>query len=486
MERPERCEIAPGLSISRLITGLWQVADMERAGALPRAAAAEALADYARAGFDSFDMADHYGSAEEIAGEALRRLAPRGGRAVAMTKWCPEPGQMDAATVRAGIAARAARLGVAVIDLLQLHWWDYAHTGWLDAARELASLTREGRIRCLGLTNFDADHLRLLIRQGIPVVSNQVSYSLLDRRAGGRMAEIATAHGVRLLAYGTLAGGFLAERWLGRAEPAAGEIADWSGMKYRRFIDAIGGWGVFQEILAASAAVARRHGVSIANVATRWVLDRPGVAAVIIGARLGEREHRAENARVFGFALDAEDRARIAHALARAAPIPGDCGDEYRRPPFLTAAGDLSHHLAAAPGCFVARALGGRRVVDSGSSWEATAGYARAVRVGERILVSGTTATHGTGETVCAGDAEGQTVYVLDKIAASLKALGGGLADVVGTRVYLRDIGGWEAVARVHGRVFGAIRPVNTLVEVSGLVGGYEVEIEAEAMVGAG
>jgi len=112
------------------------------------------------------------------------------------------------------------------------------------------------------------------------------------------------------------------------------------------------------------------------------------------------------------------------------------------------------------------------------------AGYSRAVRIHDRILVSGTTATHGAGELVCKGDPRGQTVYILDKIAASLAALGGNLEDVVRTRILLRDVSQWEPVSRVHGRYFGDIRPANTLVAVGGLVGDYDVEIEAEAVVG--
>ncbi len=127
-----------------------------------------------------------------------------------------------------------------------------------------------------------------------------------------------------------------------------------------------------------------------------------------------------------------------------------------------------------------------RQRVDSGSVWEPIAGYSRAVREGNRIAVSGTTATHGAGRLVGAGDAAVQTVYTLDKIAASLKALGGSLDDVIRTRIYLRNIDDWRAVSEVHGRVFGHVRPANTLLQVAGLIGdGYLVEIEAEAVVGA-
>jgi aryl-alcohol dehydrogenase-like predicted oxidoreductase/enamine deaminase RidA (YjgF/YER057c/UK114 family) len=482
-QRPDRTLLAPGLEISRVVTGLWQVADMERGGQdLDRDAAARAMAEYARAGFDSFDMADHYGSAELITGRFL--TLPGIGRPAAFTKWCPTPEAMTPAVVRAGIQERLDRLGVEAVDLLQLHWWTFEHPGYIDAMREIAALRDEGRIRHVGLTNFDTDHLRLLVKHGFPIVSNQVSFSLLDRRAAEDMSAFCLTSGVRLLAYGTLGGGFLTDRWVGQPEPVS--IADWSKSKYKRFIDTVGGWDALQGLLHALAEVARVHGVSVANVATRWVLEQPAVAAVIVGARLGEREHRADNLALFSFALDADDRALIDEALQGLRPIPGDCGDEYRRPPFLTASGDLSHHLESIPPFYRAVPVDGRpdRLrVDSGSVWEPICGYSRAVRVGERILVSGTTATHGAGEMICPDDPHGQAVYILDKIAASLAALGGRLDDVVRTRVYLRDADQWEPVSRVHGRYFGAVRPANTLLEVSRLVGDYAVEIEAEAVV---
>lgn len=347
-------------------------------------------------------------------------------------------------------------------------------------------MRKEGAFGHIGLTNFDTDHLRVALGQGVPVATNQVSYSLLDRRAGGDMTGLCLAHDVKLLAYGTLGGGFLADRWVGAEVPGSGEIDDWSKMKYARFIEAAGGWTALQGLLAALSAIANKHGVSVANAATRWVLEEPAVGAVIVGARLGERDHRADNLRLFSFSLDEEDRARLGHALAASRPLPGDCGDEYRRPPFLTASGDLGHHLASLPPVHEARPVVGRPErlqIDSGSVWEGLAGFSRAVRFGDRILVSGTTATQGAGEVVCRGDPAGQTVWILDKIEAAIHALGGTLGDVVRTRIFLSDERHWEPVARIHGRYFGEVRPANTLVEVGRLVGDYLVEIEAEAVV---
>ena len=258
---------------------------------------------YARAGFDSFDMADHYGSAELIAGRFLSRVADGEAagrtRPAAFTKWCPTPGPMTADIVRDGVERSRKRLGVETIDLLQLHWWAFEHPAYLDAMKQLDVLRREGLIRHLGVTNFDTAHLRVLVKHGIPVVSNQVSFSLLDRRAAGEMSAFCLENGVRLLAYGTLAGGLMSERWLGRPEPESNEIADWSKMKYKRFVDAAGGWGALQKILRALDAIAKKHSVSIANVATRWTLDHPAVAAAIVGARLGEKDHADDNRAIF-------------------------------------------------------------------------------------------------------------------------------------------------------------------------------------------
>jgi aryl-alcohol dehydrogenase-like predicted oxidoreductase/enamine deaminase RidA (YjgF/YER057c/UK114 family) len=482
---PPRITLAEGLDLPRLLTGLWQVADIERDGSpLDREAGADALVAYADAGFDGFDMADHYGTAELIAGRARQKLLARDGTTSmrCLTKWCPEPHQHNAQAIRAGVQERLDRLAVDRLDLLQLHWWHFSHPGWIDVMDELHALKAEGRIGALGVTNFDADHLHLLCAEGYEIATNQVSFSVVDRRAAGDLAAVCGEHGVRLLAYGTLCGGFLSERWHGQPEPAA--VADWSKMKYRRFIEAAGGWEPFQRLLGALSSVARHHGVSVANVATRWVLDHSHVACAIIGARITEREHRAGSLDTFAFMLDEADHAALDDAFAGMTAIPGDCGDEYRRPPFLTASGDLRHHLAALPAVYQAQEWRpGRWRISSGSVWEPIAGFSRAVRIGNRVLVSGTTATHGADRAICDGDPRGQTVYALDKIAAALEAFGGSLTDVVRTRLWLADADDWEAVSRVHGRMLAEALPANTLIETGRLVGPYRVEIEAEAVL---
>lgn len=482
MSRLERVRLAPGLSIAPVVTGLWQIADMERrrGGPVDPDRAAAAMARYVEAGLTSFDMADHYGSAEKVVG---RYLASGGERIEILTKWVPPPGPVSAEAARQAVERALERLGTERIDLLQFHAWRYCDPAYLDALSALCELRDEGLVGHLGLTNFDAAHLDLVLASGIDVVSNQVSFSLLDRRAAGAMSGVCRRRGVGLLAYGTVAGGLLTERHLGAADPTVEDLATWSERKYRRFVEALGGWEALQEVLATLATVAARRGVSVPQLAVRYVLDQPAVAAVIIGARLGESEHVAETTALLDLELDAEARAEIDAVLAKLGVLPGDCGDEYRRPPFLTAAGDLSHHFEEAPPPYeVEESPDGRRRVLSGTAWEDLAGYCRALRVGRRILISGTTATHGA-RLVGGADPAAQMRFAIDKIEGALVSLGGRLEDVVRTRVFVQEAADWEAVAKVHGERFAGIRPVNTLVEARLIGPEYRVEMEAEALV---
>jgi aryl-alcohol dehydrogenase-like predicted oxidoreductase/enamine deaminase RidA (YjgF/YER057c/UK114 family) len=486
MAAVDRTDLAPDLSISRILTGLWQVADMERGGiTLDPDETAAAMRPYLDAGFTTFDMADHYGSAEVIAGR-FRASLPDPDRVQLLTKWVPEPGSASRQQVRDAVERALDRLGTDRIDLLQYHAWRYSDPTWLDHLGWLDEMRREGLIAHLGLTNFDTEHLALVLHSGIPVASNQVCFSLLDRRPLNGMTALCGEHRVKILAFGTVAGGLLTERWLGVKEPEVTDLETWSQMKYGRFVQTAGGWERFQSLLRALDSVARRLGVSVANVACRWVLEQPSVGGVIIGARLGRSEHIADNRRLLDFELDAAALAELEEALGSLEPIPGDSGDEYRKPPFLTASGDLSHHVASFPPPYpVVRESPTRARAESGTIWEAVAGFSRAVRVGDRILVSGTTATH--GNRVVGGDDPGaQATFCLDKIQGAVESLGGRLEDIVRTRIFIRYADEWEPVSRAHGRRFGAVRPANTLVRADLIGDPYRVEMEAEAVISSG
>jgi aryl-alcohol dehydrogenase-like predicted oxidoreductase len=217
---------------------------------------------------------------------------------------------------------------------LQFHWWDYRDPAYLEALSHLSDLRDEGKLRHVALTNFDTERLQRIHDAGIRVVSNQVQYSLIDQRPAARMVPACLEQGVSLLTYGTLCGGLLSDRYLDQPEPGPAALPTVSLRKYKQMIDAWGGWALFQALLRALDGIARRHEVSIANIAVRAILDRPGVAGVIAGARLGVAEHRDDNARVFALALTDEDRTEIAAVTDRSRDllaVIGDCGDEYRR-----------------------------------------------------------------------------------------------------------------------------------------------------------
>jgi aryl-alcohol dehydrogenase-like predicted oxidoreductase/enamine deaminase RidA (YjgF/YER057c/UK114 family) len=476
----ERIHLAPDLEISRVITGLWQVADMERGGTpLDPATTAAAMRPYVEAGCTTFDMADHYGSAEVIAGHYRRTYTDLPTQL--FTKWVPKPGPISRDDVRAAVEKAVDRLQGRPIDLMQFHAWTFADAHWLDALDLLHECQRDGLIRHLGVTNFDAAHLRVAVASGIPILTNQVSFSLLDQRAAGALSTVCAEYGVKLLAYGTVAGGLLSARWQARPEPPVGDLATWSLMKYGRFMQAAGGWAALQRVIGVSYRIAQKHQVSIANVACRYILDFPAVAGVIIGARLGERVHLDDNARLAGLRFDDEDRSALREVLASLTPIRGDCGDEYRRPPYLTASGDLSHHVTEFPAPYDVRAVDERRSYClSGTPWEPLAGYSRATRIGSRIFVSGTTATHGS-RAIGGNDPAAQTHFVIDKIEGALISLGGRLEHVVRTRVFVHDISQWEPIARALGARFGEILPANTMVQAKLIGDGYLVEIEADA-----
>ena len=332
-----KIQLTPDLPICRLLNGLWQVSGGH--GPIDRRAAIEDMFAYHDAGFTTWDLADHYGPAEDFIGEFRRRFAAeRGVEALsqiqAFTKWVPEPGRMTRQIVEENINVSLRRMGVDTLDLLQFHWWDYADANYLEALRYLAELRDAGKIRHLALTNFDTEHLRIIAEHGIRIVSNQVQYSLIDRRPEVQMSQFCQAHGIQLLTYGTVGGGLLSERFLRQPEPTRSTLNTVSLRKYKQMVDAWGGWGLFQGLLSVLKHVADKHRVSMANIAVRYILDRPAVAGVIVGTRLGVAEHREDNARSFDVTLDTEDHAQLASVLAQSHDLYrliGDCGDEYRR-----------------------------------------------------------------------------------------------------------------------------------------------------------
>ena len=331
-----RLQLTPDMNICRTLNGMWQVSGGH--GRIDPAAAIKNMFDYMDAGFTTWDLADHYGPAEDLMGEFRRQVVATRGKAAlanlqAFTKWVPQPTKMTKKLVEENINKSLKRMGVDCIDLLQFHWWDYQNSNYLDALRYLSELQAEGKIRHLALTNFDTERLRIIGEAGIKIVSNQVQYSIIDRRPEVKMVPFCLKHGIKLLTYGTLCGGLLSEKYLGKAEPRGGDLTTVSLKKYKNMVDNWGGWPLFQELLGVLKVISTKHNVSIANVAVRYILDKPAVGGVIIGARLGLSEHLQDNARVYQFTLDADDLAKIEGVSRKSRDLfrsIGDCGDEYR------------------------------------------------------------------------------------------------------------------------------------------------------------
>jgi aryl-alcohol dehydrogenase-like predicted oxidoreductase len=323
----EQFRLTPEHTISRVIKGGWQLGGGH--GAVKREQALDDMRAYVEAGITTFDCADIYTGVEELIGEFLRRHrgAMSNGTLPEVqvhTKYVPDLATLptlERRDVEAVIDRSLLRLGVERLDLVQFHWWDYDIAGYVDAAWHLETLRRAGKIKHIGVTNFGVSRLEEILAAGVPLVAHQVQYSVLDRRPERGMVELCERRGIALLCYGTLAGGFLSERYLGISEPTP-PFENRSLVKYKLIIDDFGGWGLFQQLLAALASIAGRHNASIASVACRYVLQKRCVAAAIVGAR--HTRHLPDTLRTFSFALDRTDLEGIERITCQAQGPEGD------------------------------------------------------------------------------------------------------------------------------------------------------------------
>lgn len=324
----ERLELAPGYSISRLVNGGWQLSAGHRPGSLDRQAVIRDLRSLVDVGLTTFDCADIYLGVEELLGELVRDLKKSSvsDEIQIHTKFVPD--RSDLGTVgRQGVGRiidrSLDRLGVERLDLVQFHWWDYEIRRYVEVAGWLVDLQLAGKIRLLGTTNFDTPRLRELVDSGFPVAAHQVQYSVLDRRPEEAMVDFCREAGIQLLCYGSAAGGFLSARYLGLPEPKE-PLQNRSLTKYKLIIDEFGSWALFQELLEALAEIGRKHSVSPTAVAVRWVLERPQVAAVLLGTR--NAAHLEQNLGVFRFHLEEEDRQALNELLSRSS---GPLGEPF-------------------------------------------------------------------------------------------------------------------------------------------------------------
>ena len=319
-----RTPITAGYDISRIIKGGWQL-DGDH-GPVDRAQALHDMAAFVESGITTFDCADIYSGVEELIG-AFRAHYPSLAREVQVhTKCVPDLAALatlDPRDLERTVDRSLQRLGMERLDLVQFHWWDYAVPGYVEAALQLARLRDKGKIAHIGVTNFDVPHLTAILDAGVPVVSVQGQYSLLDQRPEHGMLDLCRARGLAFFCYGTVAGGFLSERWVRRRQPGA-EITNRSLIKYRLIIEEFGGWDLFQRLLQTLERIAVRHKCDIATVASKAVLDRDGVSAIIVGAT--NASHLRAHTKIASLRLDAADAAALEAILKLRQ---GPAGDLY-------------------------------------------------------------------------------------------------------------------------------------------------------------
>jgi len=324
----EKTILGKDLEICRILNGMWQVAGGH--GQIDSKLAIQDMEKYQELGFTTWDLADIYGPAESLIGDFNKKAKQN---VQAFTKFVPNPGPMSNSIVTYYIDESLKKMNVDSVDLLQFHWWDYQDSSYLDALQHLSKLQEDGKIKHLGLTNFDTKRIKIIIEKGFKIISNQIQYSILDQRPEKIMTPFFIKHGIKIITYGTLLGGFFSEKYLNTDEPTRADLTTASLQKYKNMIDMWGGWQLFQELLEALNNISQKHNCSIANIATRFILDKPQVAGVIIGARLGISNHREDNSKVFDLKLEQDDILSISTITSKSNDlfnVIGDCGDEYR------------------------------------------------------------------------------------------------------------------------------------------------------------
>ncbi|MDA8791775.1 aldo/keto reductase [Bacteriovoracaceae bacterium] len=331
-------------SFAPTIIGMWQVSGGH--GKIDNSHAVEEMYRYFKSGFHQWDLADHYGPAEDFIGELRKIILERDGenelsKLKAFTKWVPT----DLKTrwtlnvdyslkyVEDQIDISLKRMNVEKIDLLQFHWWDYEDPRLYKALDNLQKLNEKGKIDQIGLTNFSLESLKKIIEKGYKITSHQVRFSLTDARVKTEMLEYCYHHNIHLLAFGTIASGFLSNRWLNQNEPLEKDL-NRGQFVHKKLIDRLGGWEKFQELLCILNKIAFKYKASISNIASKLILDQNSSTSVIIGARLSLSEHIKDNINLNLLNIPEAEFDTLNEFLTSHSKILledlGDIGSEYR------------------------------------------------------------------------------------------------------------------------------------------------------------
>lgn len=272
------------MKTTQIIRGCWQLA----AGHSEQHLGIEPILDAIQCGFTTFDCADIYLGVEELLGRAARAVPEQ--RLSIHTKFVPDLNRLkdiDCKYVESIIDRSLRRLQVDCLDLVQFHWWDWEIKNYLSAMEFLSELKVKGKIAKIGLTNVNKKYLEEIAKR-FEISSLQVQISLFDRRAEQGVAQLCREKNIKLFAYGSLLGGFVSEKWLGKEEPELKQLANRSLVKYKLLIDSACGWQEFQRRLCLLNALATKYQCEIATVAVAALMQ--GIPGVTENLDLGSRQ----------------------------------------------------------------------------------------------------------------------------------------------------------------------------------------------------
>ena len=330
----KKLKLSNGYTCNRVINGCWQLsAEHCLQGKLDFDDAMNAFHMLVERGFTTFDCADIYTGVEEFIGKFVLELMKSNSYThdtiQIHTKYVPDLkdlANVDFKYTEKVIDRSLERLHRDALDLVQFHWWDWEVPGYLDVIDDLYTLQKKGKIRNVGMCNFDTKHLKEVVDAGFHPVSNQTQYSVIDRRPEKQLVQFSEANDIKSFCYGTLSGGFLSEKWIGKEYNAENRSLE----KYNLVISETIGWDGYQKLLLMLQEIAQKHNVSIANVATQYILTRPSVGACMVGVR--SSRHVESNQKIFEFELDAEDLLRIESFVKQFPMLDGDPFDMERAP----------------------------------------------------------------------------------------------------------------------------------------------------------
>ncbi|CAM6041647.1 unnamed protein product [Sphagnum compactum] len=331
------------ISFAPILNGCWTLAGGHGVISEPRIL--ETMELYAAHGLTTFDTADIYGPSEAILGKFREQWENRkrnqsGGDVhhqmqdlQVFTKLVPNifRQKFTPKLIEDGVRKSMAALQVQKLDLVQLHWWDYSIPGMVDTAKVLMDLRGKGLITSIGTTNMSTEALALIVDAGVPVVCNQVQFSLLDQRPRELMLKYCKARNIKLLTYGTLAGGLLSDRYSQKkglfGKYTRPDLNTSSLQMYWRIVKEAGGEEHWHQVLSILAEISGTHGVSIPAVALRWAMQQ-GPVHPIVGLR--NSNHLHENLTALTFSLTPPEMEKIEAVLAQSPGPQGDCYEMER------------------------------------------------------------------------------------------------------------------------------------------------------------